>query len=216
MRQAAWFKGWRTKRRVSAQTAFDRYAYIGSLHNARRLIIAIHGRYGSIYEFVFTRLADCVMQQDFVVVALPNKLDEKEEFCERDYIEFVAYLNSLRAVDFSHVVLLGFSWGAHAVLRLALKYHQHFSGLILLSAAVASEKLHLMLEQSRALPPALLVHGEQDTVVPLAVSRTLAAQLANKRYMHDLLELSGATHTASIFDLREKPIASFLQRFTGQ
>lgn len=43
-------------------------------------------------------------------------------------------------------------------------------------------------------PPILLIHGDQDTLVPIAGSRALAAKFVEAKVVHDLLVLEGAGH----------------------
>jgi len=43
-------------------------------------------------------------------------------------------------------------------------------------------------------PPILLIHGDQDALVPVAGSRALAAKFVEAKVVHDLLVLEGAGH----------------------
>jgi len=58
-----------------------------------------------------------------------------------------------------------------------------------------------------AAPPVVIVHGDEDEVIPVAMGRTLAAELGNRcRY----LEIAGADHNG-IFGIAEAQIWSAMQ-----
>ena len=73
MKVLAKLKGWSTNTYFSAATdSYRSYAtYAPRKLNAEKpnpLVVALHGMAGSFYEFVFTNLAKCANEHQFIVV----------------------------------------------------------------------------------------------------------------------------------------------------
>jgi dipeptidyl aminopeptidase/acylaminoacyl peptidase len=67
----------------------------------------------------------------------------------------------------------------------------------------------------RARIPILLLHGRDDTVVPVEQSRMMARELRNAGKSHELIELDGEDHWLSRRASRERVFAE-MERFLGQ
>ena len=87
-------------------------------------------------------------------------------------LEWMRSLESSTGVPLSHTILGGFSQGGAMTLDLGL-------ALPLAGLMVLSGYLHAPLESSRLakIPPVLLVHGQQDPVVPLTAAQTVRQSL---------------------------------------
>ena len=105
----------------------------------------------------------------------------------QDAIEYVA---SRPSVDPDRIALLGVSLG----------------GFLAMSAATANRRLRAVIELSGgiapgfegrfspSMPPVLVLHGEDDTVVPVAEARKLARLLENVGAEHQVRIMPGENH----------------------
>lgn len=85
--------------------------------------------------------------------------------------DWLLSLEGTTGVPLSHTILSGFSQGAAMTLDVGLSLP--LAGLIALSGY-----LHPLSESNRAFPPVLIVHGRQDSVVPLKAAQSARDSLA--------------------------------------
>jgi len=88
---------------------------------------------------------------------------------------FLDELLAKRRLDDSHLALVGFSQGAMMALHVALRRQKRIAGVAAFSGALLGADLLAAEIVSR--PPALLVHGEADEVVPFPCMAAAEAAL---------------------------------------
>lgn len=88
-----------------------------------------------------------------------------------------------RGVDASRVVLAGFSQGGAVALHTGLRYPQPLAGIIALSTYLPlAERLADEAHPANRSVPILMVHGEQDPVVPMVFAEASRRRLEQNGY----------------------------------
>jgi phospholipase/carboxylesterase len=107
--------------------------------------------------------------------------------------EFLSDLWSQTGLTAADTLLVGFSQGAMMALHVALTLDDAVMGVIGFSGALIVPPG--LLDQPAARPPICLVHGDEDTVVPVELSEMAAATLRDKGFEVRLHISRGAPHT---------------------
>lgn len=156
--------------------------------------------------------------------AFPNGIggppdSQLSEFSEQDVMNVLKLALAQFNIDMRRIYLLGHSMGGGGALHLGIKY----SGIWAAVGATAPAPGSLMpsdLEKARQLP-FILVHGDADPAVPVAVSRNWAAKLEELGMTYQYRELRAAGHEDAIlqgarlvfdfFDKHRRPAEAAIQ-----
>jgi len=123
----------------------------------------------------------------------PNDPPNLRELSEKETLEVVDLVRTEFKVDDDRTYLMGHSMGGAGALYLAIKYPQRWAAVVALApAAFTVDK-----EGLGRIPkmPVMLVHGDMDTVVPVAVGRAWADAMKSvpmKEYHY--IEVPGGDH----------------------
>jgi carboxymethylenebutenolidase len=114
--------------------------------------------------------------------AVPSEQDRKdmeEHFTAwfQTVCETVAYARGLANVNVQRVGLVGCSLGGFLALSVAAREEQKIAAVIDLFGGLPDDKR----AQVKKLPPALVIHGEEDTVVSVQEARALQAMLKDRK-----------------------------------
>lgn len=101
----------------------------------------------------------------------------------------LTYLARQPNVDSKHLGLVGFSLGGYLSVSLAM-YDPRVSAVVEYFGGLPSP----LAKDLRELPPTLILHGEDDKVVPVAEARTLASRFRAKQLTHELKIYQGQGH----------------------
>jgi carboxymethylenebutenolidase len=101
----------------------------------------------------------------------------------------VSYVQSFPCVNPARVGLMGMSLGGFIGASVAVN-DARVRSLVVLSGGMPD----LYAQQMRAMPPTLIVHGDQDTDVPVAAAYQLRQQMASRGLWHDLVILPCEGH----------------------
>ncbi|MEM2924691.1 MAG: alpha/beta hydrolase [Methanocellales archaeon] len=187
------------------------YSEIASFYNQRNinLFVASYRGYGISTGFptITTLLRDChLIFQEF------KKIIEKREFVKK-------------------IFLMGRSLGSIPAIELAYHYQLEFSGIIIESGLANNfrrwhrylkprDREFILNEQgeflnkvkARAIKiPALVIHGECDSIIPCSEGKELYENLASK--YKKLLIISGADHNDIMNELYFNAIEEFIAKF---
>lgn len=102
----------------------------------------------------------------------------------------LTYVASRPLVDPARIGVLGISLGGYLAVTLGAR-ESRLRAVVELSGGVAPG---MEASLSPRMPPVLLVHGDQDTVVPVSEAHKLQRLLAQQRVPHQLEILPGETH----------------------
>ncbi|GAB4354266.1 MAG: alpha/beta hydrolase [Methylohalobius crimeensis] len=112
---------------------------------------------------------------------LQGQVDKPGIDDSRDLIDVLIDDQVAAGIDPGRIVLAGFSQGGVIALETGVRRHPSVAGIVALSTYVALPGA-LPEAGSDAFPPILMMHGSQDTVVPLPVAERSRLQLVRKGY----------------------------------
>jgi len=164
----------------------------------RPLIVALHGlgaREESWFQYGNGALAREAEARG-AIVAVPHGWRVDSFYVgpgEEDVLGVIDAVLAEQPVDRDRVVLIGHSMGAFGTLRLGARHPDRFAAL----GAFAGGGRPAWIEPARDVP-AFLVHGDTDGVVPVALSRTLAALAATRAPAWRYREIAGADHLSVV------------------
>lgn len=97
-----------------------------------------------------------------------------------EYIEdFISHQAKRLNLPHSRIALIGFSQGTMMGLHVAFRQRQQLGALIGFSGAMIAK--HLLKQEIISYPPTLLLHGEQDMVIPCQESKNAAKTLEDAK-----------------------------------
>jgi carboxymethylenebutenolidase len=105
----------------------------------------------------------------------------------------VGYGRALGNVDGERVGLVGFSLGATLALAAATKYDLKLAALVELFGTLPRERR----ADVKKLPPTLVIHGEEDKIVPADEAYSLIGRLAARRLPYEAEVYAGTAHMFS-------------------
>jgi predicted esterase len=114
------------------------------------------------------------------------------ELSERDVLNVLALMREEFNVDASRTYLMGHSMGGAGTFHLAVKYPTEWAAI----AAIAPAAFSLEPQSIATIPdtPVIVVHGDNDTAVPVSVSRAWVDVLKQHEMTHEYLEVAGGDH----------------------
>jgi carboxymethylenebutenolidase len=120
----------------------------------------------------------------------PKRLEAAFGDCLTAVSDAVRYVRAQPGVDKDQVGLVGFSLGAFLALSAATRDELKVAAVVDLFGGLPGP-LH---ERAKALPPVLIVHGDQDETVPVQGARELGRLLEKNKAAHELQVYQGVGH----------------------
>ncbi len=112
------------------------------------------------------------------------------ELSEKDVMNVLAEVRQALNVDDKRIYLIGHSMGGAGTYHLGTRYPEIWAGLGPIAAASGQPRNVDKLKNI----PVIVVHGDKDTVVPVASARRWVDRLKEQNVAHEYLELAGAGH----------------------
>lgn len=114
------------------------------------------------------------------------------ELSEKDVLNVLDLVHNTFNVDENRMYLVGHSMGGAGTFHLAVKYPQHWAA----TASIAPAAFGMQPSSLSAIRdmPMMIVHGDADTVVPIAVGRSWADAMQELRMTHQYIEVPGGDH----------------------
>jgi len=95
------------------------------------------------------------------------------------------------AVDPDRVALMGFSLGAFLALSTGARDPKHVAAIVEYYGGL----LPSISDGAKTMPPTLILHGDKDVVVPVAMAHSLNELLTKYKRRHEMKIYEGANHT---------------------
>lgn len=176
------------------------------------LVVALHG-YGSNPQQIlrYRGLTDLAEERGYLLVApmgynevgfygsrvqVPGAIQRFDppnlpELSEKDVMNVLEIVRKEYAVDPDRIYLLGHSMGGAGVMHLGVKYPHLWGGLAAIAPAINrppgdAAKLRRV--------PVIMVAGDQDPNVPVAVVRRWVEQMKKLGMNYEYVEIAGGTH----------------------
>jgi pimeloyl-ACP methyl ester carboxylesterase len=112
------------------------------------------------------------------------------ELSEKDVMNVLGEVRKAFSVDEKRIYLVGHSMGGAGAYYLGAKYPELWAGLAPIAAASGQPRNVEKLKKV----PVIVVHGDNDTAVPVASARRWAERLKEQEVEHEYVELAGAGH----------------------
>jgi carboxymethylenebutenolidase len=106
-------------------------------------------------------------------------------------LDAVGYMRNRRSIDPDRIALLGISLGGFLALSLAADQSARIRAVVEISAGMPEPAIPLVHPDY---PPTLILHGDQDDVVPVTMAQQLKDLLARQRVPHQTVILPGQGH----------------------
>jgi predicted peptidase len=129
--------------------------------------------------------------------SVPSNLGE---LSERDVMNVLEIMLEEYAIDADRVYLWGHSMGGAGAYHLAYRYPDLWAGIAVAAPAPRAETID-DIERYREVP-VLVLHGDEDSTVPVTLSRSWVARMQELGMQHLYIEFRGGDH--SLF-MRENP-----------
>ncbi len=173
------------------------------------LVVALHG-HGGDEDLLFKApsLSPLAEERGYLIVApLGYRTDgrygagtsgdpavqRRRALSEADVMNVLALVRAQYRVDEDRIYVLGHSMGAAGAWHLGEKYPDLWAALACFSGSAAPES-----EARMKHLPQLVVHGDDDAVVPVARSRAMVAEMKRLGVIHRYLEVRGGDHSAVV------------------
>lgn len=152
------------------------------------LVMALHGYSGNDWDAAY--LPAAARPNDFVIAGAFGRGDMGyQALGERDVLDVLDLVSRACSTDPDRVVLTGNSMGGMGTWRLGQLYAGRFAGIAPFCGWTVADWL-----PNLRTTPALVVHGDADTVVPPAADRAAVTWLQDAAYPVHYDELPGAGH----------------------
>jgi predicted esterase len=131
------------------------------------------------------------------------------ELSERDTLNVLELVRNEFNVDERRTYLMGHSMGGAGTFHLAVKY----GGIWAATASIAPAAFGMQPSSLSAIPnlPMMIVHGDADTVVPVAQGRSWAAAMRELKMTHQYIEVPGGDH-GNVISIGMPDIFAFFAR----
>ncbi len=133
------------------------------------------------------------------------------ELSEKETLEVVDLVRKEFNVDDNRTYLMGHSMGGAGTYHLAVKYPQRWAAI----ATLAPAAFGLDPNSLSKIPtmPVMVVHGDMDTAVPVALSRTWVETMKGLNMTHQYVEVPGGDH-GSVISSHQAEIYAFFARYS--
>ena len=215
MRLIVPLRSWSTVIYRSASNATHQYAIFVprtvTTNKRTPLIVALHGRQGTIYEFAFTNIARFAKTHSYII-ACPSGKDGVfyTPEAEHDVLEVINHVKSEHCIDENRVYLLGVSMGGRGTTYIGLRNPHLFAAIAPMYGTSTGGELSCLTENSKKIP-VFAVHGTLDDVVPVAHSKELVSRLNSRGYECALKLIEGLGHDIRALDTALPEIFGFFQ-----
>ncbi|HJO12364.1 MAG: alpha/beta hydrolase-fold protein [Gammaproteobacteria bacterium] len=135
--------------------------------------------------------------------------DNMGELSEQDVLNVLDIIEGEFNIDSDRTYLMGHSMGGGGTYHIGMKYADKWAALAPMAPAIYSSPDDL--EKIRDMP-IIVVQGDQDELVPVAIARNWVAKMAELNMTHKYIEIAGGDHVSSITENPEM-IAEIFQFF---
>ena len=127
---------------------------------------------------------------DIVEMANPGKTDWSGIEATREKIERLIKREIQLGIPSQKLVLAGFSQGGAIALHTGLRYDQQLAGILALSTHIgdANESTLPSLHAANMDTPLLMIHGQDDPIIPISLAKASRDTLINKHYTVEWIE----------------------------
>lgn len=186
------------------------------------LIIALHGMGGDANFIVRDKLIDLAEENGYIVAGpmgynvtgwygspvismskAPVDPPNLAELSEKDVMNVLEMMRKEFNVDNNRTYLLGHSMGGAGALFLGSKHSSQWAAIAAIAPAafmMMNERKEFLSKLKDAHVPAILIQGEQDTVVPPTYARQWADSMKEIGLTYKYVELAGGDHGTVIGD----------------
>jgi predicted peptidase len=114
------------------------------------------------------------------------------ELSEKDVMNVLSLVRQQFNVDERRIYLMGHSMGGAGTFHLAVKYADKWAA----TASIAPAAFSMQPLSLSAIPdmPMMIVHGDMDTAVPVAVGRSWADAMKELKMTYQYIEVPGGDH----------------------
>jgi poly(3-hydroxybutyrate) depolymerase len=114
------------------------------------------------------------------------------ELSEKDVLNVLALIRGEFSIDERRTYLMGHSMGGAGTFHLGVKYPDTWTAI----AAIAPAAFSLDPQSIATIPdmPVIVVHGDNDTAVPVSVSRAWVDVMKQHEMTHEYVEVAGGDH----------------------
>jgi pimeloyl-ACP methyl ester carboxylesterase len=156
------------------------------------LIVALHGYTGNDYDAAATIIKPQLQPNDFLVVAPFGRGDVGYlSIGEQDVLDVIDRIQASFRVDPDRIYLMGWSMGGLGTWRIGQFFADKFAAMAPFCGWTGTDYLVNLYNL-----PVLIVHGDADNSVPVAMDRAAAEQLKQWHYPVQYDELPGVGHDA--------------------
>ena len=219
----------RTYEFKQARKAMEYCLYVPKAYDKSKawpLMVALHGLYSSPWRILnYPGLTKQAEKHGFIVVApmgyntrgwygsrgwTMRRSSPKDlgELSEKDVMNVLAITRRELNIDNRRIYLMGHSMGGGGTWHLGIKYPSLWAGLAPIAPAIYRSPDALA--RIKAMP-VILVQGDADRLVPVAMARRWAAKMKQLKMDYSYIEVAGGGHVRIAFDNLPK-IFEFLSR----
>jgi predicted esterase len=170
--------------------------------NAKPLVVMMHGELGD-ERYYFSGMSDATLvkaeadRRGWILVGTNGR--GRFGVSDEDVFEVVKAVTAEYKIDPSRIYLTGHSKGGFGTWLVAARKPDLFAAIAAVSAGPPAEagSLAEILTPLKD-TPAMLVHGAQDTITPVQLSRTMASAAEKAGLKVTLLEIPGGDHLSVI------------------
>ncbi len=177
--------------------------------NPNPLIVALHGKRGTIYEFVFTDLAKIAQEYGYVIACPGGRggIFYNSEG-EQDVLNVIKEVKNKYNIDQKRIYLLGASMGARGAIYIGCRNSHLFAGIATIYG-VADDMELMLINQNTARIPFFVTHGTKDMVIPIEQSKKLIERLKSVgcKYRFDFVD--GLGHDLKVLNISLPEIIVF-------
>jgi predicted peptidase len=220
MRIFSLLKGWKTIAYYSACiNKYNDYSiYNPEIKNPskKKIIIALHGRNGTVYEFVPTLLSSFARKENFLIVCPGSSGIEFYSSCgEKIVLELIEEIKNKFNIDEEKIFILGDSAGGRGASYIGFKNSSIFAGIICIYGTITGDDLIRLTRESKKIP-VFVAHGSEDNIIPISESESLAERLDELSFHYQFKVIEGLGHNLDVLDLSLPEIFSFFKKFYNQ
>ena len=133
------------------------------------------------------------------------------ELSEKETLEVIELVRKEFNVDDTRTYLMGHSMGGAGTYYLAVKYPERWAAI----AAIAPAAFGLDPNSLGKIPkmPIMVIHGDMDEAVPVALSRTWVETMKGLNLTHQYIEVPGGTH-GPVISSHQAEIYAFFAKYS--
>jgi predicted esterase len=129
------------------------------------------------------------------------------ELSEKDSLNVIELIRKEYKIDDKRTYLMGHSMGGAGTYYLAVKYPQKWAAIAALAPAAFSLDPNSLSKIPKM--PAMVVHGDMDTAVPVSLSRTWVETMKSLKMPYEYIEVPGGDHGSVITSHQREVFAFF-------